>query len=54
MKAHFKTTSTGLVIFHRPGKHGVRVEVLTPEQAASYAAPTRLVKTIKSFFKLWA
>lgn len=53
MKANFKTTSTGLVIFHRPGKHGVRIEVLTPEQAASYAAPTRIAKTIKSIIGLW-
>jgi len=43
----FKTLETGLVYYERQTKHGIRVEILTPQEAENYANRSWFIKLLQ-------
>ena len=43
----FKTLESGLVYYERETKHGIRVEILRPQEAESYANRSWFIKLLQ-------
>ena len=54
MTEKFRVSETGLVFYERKTKTGIRVEILTPQEAIAYVNRSWLVRLIeKSKILVW-